>query len=88
MTDDEQHRAGSGATARPLIAGGDGERLRVLRADRRLSQEKLAGVSPGTVARLERAVDPSCHRRLAVQLAVALGVEPAELIRPSGTAGS
>jgi transcriptional regulator with XRE-family HTH domain len=60
----------------------DGERLRKLRRQRGLSQEKLAnraGISITTVARLERSPRPSCRGRTLARLAAALGEQPAAM---------
>ncbi len=60
----------------------DGQRLRQLRHERALSQEKLAclaGLSPATVARLERLPRPLCRGRTLARLAAALGEPPAAL---------
>jgi transcriptional regulator with XRE-family HTH domain len=57
----------------------DGQRLRQLRRQRGLSQEKLAdraGISTATVARLERHLYPSCQGRTLGRLAAALGEQP------------
>ena len=64
----------------PLAAFGS--RLRALREERNLSQEKLAdraGVSLTTVARLERQRSPSCRCRTLARLAAALGEHPATI---------
>jgi transcriptional regulator with XRE-family HTH domain len=58
----------------------DGHRLRHLRRQRRLSREQLAGqagISPATVARLERQPAAPCRRRTLGRLARALGEDPA-----------
>jgi transcriptional regulator with XRE-family HTH domain len=63
----------------------DGKRLRQLRRQRGLSQEKLAdraGISAATVARLERHPHPSCRGRTLARLAAALGEQPAAIISP------
>jgi DNA-binding XRE family transcriptional regulator len=57
----------------------DGQQLRQLRRQRELSQEKLAdlaGISPGTVARLERQHHSPCRGRTLARLAAALGERP------------
>jgi DNA-binding XRE family transcriptional regulator len=62
----------------------DGPRLRHLRRLHGLSQEKLAdqaGISPATVARLERQARPSCRTRTMARLAAALGEHPATITR-------
>jgi transcriptional regulator with XRE-family HTH domain len=61
----------------------DGRRLRRLRRQRGLSQEQLAGragISPATVARLERQPAAPCRTRTLGRLATALGEIPACLI--------
>jgi transcriptional regulator with XRE-family HTH domain len=61
----------------------DGQRLRQLRRQRGLSQEMLAdraGVSAGTVGRLERCGRPSCRGRTLARLAAVLGEQPAAII--------
>jgi len=58
----------------------DGHRLRQLRRQRGLSQEKLAdkaGISPATVARLERQARACCRCRTLARLAAVLGEQPA-----------
>jgi DNA-binding XRE family transcriptional regulator len=60
----------------------DGQRLRELRRQRGLSQDKLAaqaGVSLTTVARLERQVHPPCRTWTLARLAAALGERPATI---------
>ena len=60
----------------------DGHRLRRLRRQRGLSQEQLAdraGMSPATVARLERQPSAPCRSRTLGRLATALGEDPARL---------
>ena len=60
----------------------DGQRLRRLRNQRGLSQEQLAGragISPATVARLERQPAAPCRCRTLARLAAALGEDPARL---------
>lgn len=60
----------------------DGARLRRLRHQRGLSREQLAakaGISAGTVARLERLRSVSCRSRTLVRLAAALEEDPAGL---------
>ena len=60
----------------------DGHRLRDLRRQRGLSQEQLAaraGISPATVARLERQPAAPCRSRTLGRLAVALGEDPDRL---------
>ncbi|MGH3122755.1 MAG: helix-turn-helix domain-containing protein [Streptosporangiaceae bacterium] len=60
----------------------DGRRLRHLRRQHGLSQEQLAGragVSPATVARLERQPAAPCRCRTLGRLAAALGEDPARL---------
>jgi transcriptional regulator with XRE-family HTH domain len=63
----------------------DGQELRQLRRRRELSQEKLAdlaGVSLGTVARLERLHRSPCRGRTLARLAAALGERPAAISLP------
>jgi DNA-binding XRE family transcriptional regulator len=60
----------------------DGQRLRQLRRQHGLSQEKLAdraGISLTTVARLERQSRPPCRGRTVARLAAALGEHPAAI---------
>jgi DNA-binding XRE family transcriptional regulator len=60
----------------------DGGRLRRLRRQRGLSREQLAGlagISPATVARLERQCAASCRSRTLGRLAAALGEDPDRL---------
>ena len=60
----------------------DGHRLRRLRNQRGLSREQLAdraGLSPATVARLEREPSAPCRSRTLSRLAAALGEDPARL---------
>ena len=60
----------------------DGQRLRRLRNQHGLSQEQLAdraGISPATVARLERQPAAPCRCRPLGRLAAALDEEPARL---------
>jgi transcriptional regulator with XRE-family HTH domain len=60
----------------------DGQRLRRLRNQRRLSREQLAvraGISPATVARLERQPAAPCRCRTLGRLAAALDEDPARL---------
>jgi DNA-binding Xre family transcriptional regulator len=77
--------AGSGRLARPQTTILDGRRLRRLRRERGLSQEKLAdraGISVTTVARLERQARASCRGRTLGRLAAALGEEPTTIACP------
>ncbi|MGI8449512.1 MAG: helix-turn-helix domain-containing protein [Streptosporangiaceae bacterium] len=73
------------ATPRPAqrwIALLDGHRLRQLRRQHGLSRDQLAakaGISPATVARLERQQSASCRSRTLARLAAALGEDPARL---------
>ena len=79
-----QLSAGSARPTRPWTMVLDGERLRQLRRQHGLSQEKLAdqaGLSLTTVARLERQLSPSCRGRTLARLAAALGKPPAAIIR-------
>ena len=60
----------------------DGQRLRQLRRQHGLSQEKLAdraGISLTTVARLERLSRAPCRGRTVARLAAALGEHPAAI---------
>lgn len=60
----------------------DGHRLRQLRRQHGLSQEKLAdraGISLTTMARLERQQRSPCRTRTLARLAAALGEHPASL---------
>jgi transcriptional regulator with XRE-family HTH domain len=60
----------------------DGQQLRRLRCQRGLSQEQLAthaGISPATVARLERQPAAPCRCRTLGRLAAALDEDPARL---------
>ncbi|MGI8449247.1 MAG: helix-turn-helix domain-containing protein [Streptosporangiaceae bacterium] len=60
----------------------DGQGLRQLRHQHHLSQEKLAtkaGISPATVAGLERTPRTTCRTRTLGRLATALGEQPAAL---------
>jgi hypothetical protein len=60
----------------------DGRRLRRSRCQRGLSREQLAaraGISPATVARLERQPAAPCRSRTLGRLATALGKDPARL---------
>lgn len=79
-----QLSAGSAGPSRPWTTVLDGERLRQLRRQHGLSQEKLAdraGISLTTVARLERQPSPSCRCRTLARLAAALGEHPATITR-------
>lgn len=63
----------------------DGRRLRDLRRQRRLSQAELAykaGISPGTVARLERQERAPCRSRTLARLSGALGEDPTSIACP------
>jgi DNA-binding XRE family transcriptional regulator len=77
-----QLSAGSAGPARPWTTVLDGERLRQLRRQHGLSQEKLAdraGVSLTTVARLEGESRAPCRFRTLARLAAALGEQPATI---------
>lgn len=79
-----QLSAGSAQPARKWTTVLDGERLRQLRRQHGLSQEKLAdraGVSLTTVARLERQPRTPCRCRTLARLAAALGEHPATITR-------
>jgi DNA-binding XRE family transcriptional regulator len=74
------------SAARRWIVVIDGQRLRELRLQGGLSQEMLAdraGVSAGTVGRLERHGRPTCRGRTLARLAAALGERPAAMTPPS-----
>jgi transcriptional regulator with XRE-family HTH domain len=61
----------------------DGQLLRQLRREQRLSQDALAsraGISVGTIGQLERQARPSCRGRTLARLAAALGVQPTALM--------
>jgi transcriptional regulator with XRE-family HTH domain len=67
----------------------DVQRLREARRQRGLSQERLAhqaGLSPATVARLERQRRPRCRHRTLARLAAALDVNPAAVTPVLGVA--
>jgi DNA-binding XRE family transcriptional regulator len=75
--------ARSGSRARRWFVVADGQRLRQLRRKQRLSQEALAsraGISVGTIGRLERQAHPSCRGRTLARLAAALGAQPTALM--------
>jgi transcriptional regulator with XRE-family HTH domain len=75
--------AWSGSQTRRWFVVADGERLRQLRREQRLSQEALArraGISVGTIGQLERQAHPSCRGRTLARLAVALGAQPTALM--------
>jgi DNA-binding XRE family transcriptional regulator len=60
----------------------DGPRLRQLRCEHGLSQEKLAwesGVGLTTLARLERQARPRCRHWTLTRLALTLGEDPAAI---------
>ena len=66
----------------------DGPRLRQLRRQHGLSQERLAsqaGLSLTTVTRLERQIRPACRGRTLARLAAALGEDPSSLTRAGRT---
>lgn len=70
-------------TARPELVAVDGARLRELRHQHGLSQERLAwkaGIDPATVARLERKPRSGCRSSTLYLIADAL-TEPADAIR-------
>ena len=65
----------------------DGHRLRQLRRERYLSQSELAGkagVSPATVARLEKHPQVSCRSRTLSRLAAALAEDRTSLVAGTG----
>ena len=79
--------ASDGESMRHLAAPGvcvvDGQRLRLLRREHGLSQEKLAyraGISVTAVARLERQARGSCRGHTLARLAAALREEPAAIM--------
>lgn len=60
----------------------DGQQIRHLRRQRRLTREELAvlaGISPDTLARLERQHPARCRTRTLARLATALGEHPATM---------
>ncbi len=64
----------------------DGDRLRQLRHKSQLTQAELAnlaGISAGTVARLERRTLTPCRCRTLVRLAAVLGETPTALASPA-----
>jgi len=68
----------------------DGTRLRELRREHGLSQQRLAdraGLSPATVTRLERLTHATCRGRTLARLAAALREQPAALRPPPATSG-
>jgi DNA-binding XRE family transcriptional regulator len=72
--------------ARPQSYVLDGPRLRRLRRQHGLSQERLAdraGISVTTVAKLERQPRPYCRGRTLARLAAALGEQPAAFMPTS-----
>jgi DNA-binding XRE family transcriptional regulator len=74
---------GSTLPARTIVI--DGQRLRQLRLQHGLSQEKLAdraGISLTTMARLERQPRASCRGRTLGRLAAALGEQTATIAEP------
>ena len=83
--------SGGGSMRRPAgpqVYVVDGQRLRLLRREHGLSQEKLAyraGISVTAVARLERQARASCRGHTLARLAAALREEPAAIIAPPGT---
>jgi DNA-binding Xre family transcriptional regulator len=61
----------------------DGRRLKRIREDRWMNQEDLAnraGLSIGTVNRIERGITPHSHRHTILRLAEVLDVHPDELL--------
>jgi DNA-binding XRE family transcriptional regulator len=69
--------------AGPQVYVVDGPRLRLLRRERGLSQERLAyraGLSVTAVARLERQARASCRGHTLARLAAALREEPAAIM--------
>jgi DNA-binding XRE family transcriptional regulator len=66
----------------PWMSVLDSQRLRQARHRRGLSQAQLpylAGLSPATIARLEREPRPRCRARTQARLAAALGQQPASI---------
>ena len=79
--------ARSGIRARRWFVVADGQRLRQLRREQRLSQDALArqaGISVGTIGQLERQAHPSCRGRTLARLAAALGAQPTALMPSTG----
>jgi transcriptional regulator with XRE-family HTH domain len=73
---------GSTRPTPPWITAVDGRRLRQFRRQHGVSRARLAyraGVSPATVARLERLPDPRCRTRTLARIAAALGQPPAAI---------
>jgi len=61
----------------------DGQQIRHLRRQRGLAREelaRLAGISPDTLARLEREPAARCRMRTLARLAAALGEHPTKMI--------
>jgi DNA-binding XRE family transcriptional regulator len=78
--------AWSGSRARRWFVVADGQRLRQLRREQRLSQEALArraGISVSTIGQLERQAYASCRGRTLARLAAALGTQPTALMHSS-----
>ena len=72
-----------GSQARRWFVMADGQRLRQLRREHRLSQAALAsraGVSVGTVGQLERQACGTCRSRTLARLAAALGAQSTALM--------
>lgn len=82
-----QRRARPGPPLRSWTTLIDGQRLRQLRREHGLSQAGLAagaGISPATLARLERQPRTTCRCRTLARLALALGEDPASTtLRPA-----
>lgn len=67
----------------------DGRRLRTMRAERGLSQERLANMAKiglTTIRRLESAAKPACRSWTMDCIAEALGTQPGSLIRSDHSA--
>lgn len=68
--------------ARTWTTIANGAQVRVLRLQHRLTRRDLAsraGVSPATIARIERQPRASCRGRTLARVAAALGTDPAAI---------